>query len=359
MSARRIPINLFEYEEAAREIVSEKVFDFVSGGSEDEISLRGNRTGFDRWRFLPRSLSGSDSPKLATTVFGHQISLPVMVSPMGLHKLAHPDGELASAAGTKRAGTIFTMSVASSTAAEDVAPVAGIWWFQLYLLVDRGLTLEIVRRAERAGASAIVLTVDVPVRGRREADQRNLFEMPPGMTMPNVLPQEQSASSPAYTALTDWFRAISLRDVEWLVSETRLPVVVKGVLSSIDATQAVASGARGVIVSNHGGRQLDSTVASIDALPAVAAAIGDRAEIYLDGGIRRGTDVLKALALGANAVMIGRPILYGLACGGEEGVVHVFDLLRHELTIDMILCGATDISVVPRDLVLPVGPVPI
>jgi 4-hydroxymandelate oxidase len=176
------------------------------------------------------------------------------------------------------------------------------------------------------------------------------------MTMPNLLAPGQSAEGLGYTVLTAWDRAITLRDVEWFVANTHLPVVVKGVLSPADAVRVVDAGAKGVIVSNHGGRQLDSAVASIDALPAVAAAVGQRAEVYLDGGIRRGTDVIKALALGAKAVMMGRPVLFGLAVAGEEGVVRVFDLLRHELTVDMILCGVASVTAVPRELVVPVGP---
>ena len=347
------PGNLIEYEAAAKEIIPKPLFDFISGGSEDEVSLRGNREGFDRWRLLPRSLSGVESPSLMTTVLGHQISMPVMVCPMGLQRLAHAAGELASAAAAQRVGTIFTLGVAASVAMEEVAAVAGIWWFQLYLLADRSISLEHVRRAENAGASAIVLTVDVAVRGRREADERNRFEMPHGVTMPNLLPLGHSGEGLGYTTLTAWDKAISWRDLEWLVEATHLPVVVKGVLSPIDAVRAIDSGAKGVIVSNHGGRQLDSAVASIDALPAVSDAVGDRAEIYLDGGVRRGTDVIKAMALGARAVMMGRPVLYSLALGGEEGVVRAFGLLRHELTVDMILCGAHNISKIPRDLVVP------
>jgi 4-hydroxymandelate oxidase len=239
---------------------------------------------------------------------------------------------------------------------EEVAPVAGTWWFQLYLLVDRGRSLEHVRRAELAGASAIILTVDVTVRGRREADERNRFGLPPGMSMPNLLPMNFEGELPSYAELTAWDKAISWRDLEWLAGATRLPVIVKGILSPQDALLATEHGAKAIVVSNHGGRQLDSAVAALDALPAVAASVGDRAEVLLDGGVRRGTDVIKALALGARAVTIGRPILYGLAADGEDGVVRVFDLLRQELTIDMILCGLSDITSIPHGLVVADGP---
>lgn len=350
-------VNVIEFEAIARAVIPPMSFDFVAGGSEDETTLAGNRAGFDQWRIVPRALSGVDSPSLATTVLGDQISMPVMVSPMGLHKLMHPDGEAASAAGTQRAGTIYTAAIAASMALEEVAAAAGLWWFQLYLLVDRGLSLEIVRRAELAGASAIVLTVDVPVRGRREADERNGFEIPSGITMPNLLPRDHAGGDVSYFVLTAWDKAITWKDVEWLAANTSLPIIVKGLLSAADAHLAVEHGAKGVIVSNHGGRQLDSAVSSIDALPAIADRVGERAEVFLDGGVRRGTDVLKALALGARAVMVGRPVLFSLAAGGEEGVVHMFDLLRHELTIDMILAGVGDVRDVSRELIVRNGPI--
>jgi len=323
------PVNLLEYEAVARGLIPRPQFEFIAGGSGDEISLRGNRAAYGRWRLLPRMMSGVESPSLATTVLGDHVSLPVLVSPMGLHCLAHKDGERATASAVQRAGTIFCLSVAASQSMEEVAPLAGAWWFQLYLLVDRGLSVEHVRRAEAAGASAIVLTVDVTVRGRREADERNQFALPPGMSMPNLLPADFEGEVPSYALFTAWDKTISWRDLEWLAGITKLPVVVKGILSPQDALLAVEHGAKAIIVSNHGGRQLDSAVASLDALPAVAAAIGERAEILLDGGIRRGTDVLKALALGARAVMAGRPVLYALASGGEGGVLRAFDLLRN------------------------------
>jgi 4-hydroxymandelate oxidase len=350
------PVNLLEYEAVARGLIPRPQFEFIAGGSGDEISLRGNRAAYGRWRLLPRMMSGVESPSLATTVLGDHVSLPVLVSPMGLHCLAHKDGERATASAVQRAGTIFCLSVAASQSMEEVAPLAGAWWFQLYLLVDRGLSVEHVRRAETAGASAIVLTVDVTVRGRREADERNQFALPPGMSMPNLLPADFEGEVPSYALFTAWDKTISWRDLEWLAGITRLPVVVKGILSPQDALLAVEHGAKAIIVSNHGGRQLDSAVASLDALPAVAAAIGERAEILLDGGIRRGTDVLKALALGARAVMAGRPVLYALAAGGEDGVLRAFDLLRNELITDMILSGVQDVTAIPRGLVVPDGP---
>ncbi|HKG24415.1 MAG TPA: alpha-hydroxy acid oxidase, partial [Thermomicrobiales bacterium] len=300
------PVNLLEYEAAARAVVPKGLFDFIVGGAEDEVSLRENRAAFGRWRLIPRVMRGVAEPTTATTVLGEPVSLPVLISPMGLHRLAHEEGECATAAAAKAAGTIFCLSCAASCRIEDVAARTGAWWFQIYLMDDRGLTLDLVRQAEAAGAAAISLTVDVPVRGRREADERNRFALPPGTTMPNLLSRVGTADVENYAALAKWDAAITWADLDWLASATRLPVVVKGVLAAEDARLAVEHGAKGIQVSNHGGRQLDSTVGALDALPAVVEAVDGAAEVVLDGGVRRGTDVLKALALGARAVLIGR-----------------------------------------------------
>jgi 4-hydroxymandelate oxidase len=347
------PVNLLEYEAAARAVVPRGLFEFIAGGAEDEVSLRENRAAFGRWRLLPRVMRGVTEPATATTVLGQPVSLPVLVSPMGLHRLAHADGEYATAAAAKAVGTIFCLSCAASCAVEQVAARAGGWWFQIYLMDDRGLTLDLVRRAEAAGAAAISLTVDVPVRGRREADERNRFALPSGTTMPNLLSRVGDADPADYFALAKWDAAITWADLDWLVSSTRLPVVVKGILAPEDARLAVEHGAKAIQVSNHGGRQLDSAVGSLDALPAVVEAVDGMAEVVLDGGVRRGTDVLKALALGARAVLIGRPVLYGLATAGEAGVARVFEMLRQELVIDMMLCGLEDLGAITPSLVVP------
>jgi 4-hydroxymandelate oxidase len=349
--AARMPVNLLEYEAAARVVVPQGLFDFIVGGAEDEVSLRDNRSAFGRWRFLPRVLRGVTAPNTATTVLGQSVALPVLVSPMGLHGLAHPDGEVASAAAAKAAGTIFCLSCAGGCTIEEVATRAGTWWFQIYLMDDRGLTLELVRRAEAAGAAAIVLTVDVPVRGRREADERNRFALPPGLTMPNLLSRLAPGEAADYTTLARWDPAITWTDLDWLAASAHVPIVVKGILAPEDARLAVEHGAKAVQVSNHGGRQLDAAVGALDALPAVVDAIGGTAEIFLDGGVRRGTDVVKALALGARAILIGRPVLYGLAVAGEAGVARIFDLLRQELMTAMVLCGVRDVSEIGRELV--------
>lgn len=353
-------LNLHDYEALAREIVPAAIFGFVAGGSGDEAAVRGNREAFDRWRLLPRVLRGVNEATTGTTVLGTPVSMPVLLAPMGGHQFVHPEGESVAARATRRAGTVSILSTASTVAMEEVAPHAGPWWFQLYVTHDRDRCRQLVGRAEASGASAIALTVDVPRLGRREAEHRHGFALPPGMTFPHLLPDAKPGDSvlgdePGYYQLTGWDAALDWDDLSWLVDLTDLPVVVKGVLHPDDARECVDRGAKGVIVSNHGGRQLDHSVGSLDALPAVVAAVGDRAEVFLDGGVRRGTDVIKALALGARAVCIGRPLLWALAAGGEDGVVEAFELLRHELALDLLLCGKASVAEVDRGLVVPVG----
>jgi 4-hydroxymandelate oxidase len=259
------------------------------------------------------------------------------------------------------------MSTAANVALEEVAPEAGPWWFQLYFYRDREINRDLVARAVAAGASALVVTVDVPVLGRREADERNRFTLPAGLTMASVrvpeyreLPVEAGGSGlTSFVAGAAWEPALSWSDLEWLAALSPLPVVPKGILHPADAARAFDHGARAVIVSNHGGRQLDSAVAALDALPAVVAAVAGRGEVLVDGGVRRGTDVLKALALGARAVLIGRPILWGLAVAGEAGATRVLELLRAEIERDLMLCGCAGPAEVDRSLVVPArAPVP-
>jgi 4-hydroxymandelate oxidase len=354
------PLNLHEYEAAARALLSTMAYDYVAGGSGDEVSLHANRAAFARWRFLPHVLRGLRQVTTATTVLGQTVAMPVLLAPSGFHRLAHDEGELATARAAKSAGTIYTMSTAANVAMEEVAPQAGPWWFQLYVFTDRGVTRDLVERAEAAGASALVVTVDVPLLGRREADERNRFALPPGLTMANLQAPEHrqvqavgdGSGLNTYIASV-WHSALSWDDLDWLASLTSLPVIPKGILHPDDAVLAFDQGAKAIIVSNHGGRQLDGAVASLDALPAVVDAVAGRGEILLDGGVRRGTDVLKALALGARAVLIGRPIHWGLAVGGEAGVRHVLELLRAELALDLMLCGLASPEEVDRSLVVP------
>jgi 4-hydroxymandelate oxidase len=358
-----LPLNLHEFEAAARAVLPPMIFDYIACGSGDQTTLHANRDAFSQWRLLPYVLRGLKDVSLATTILGQEISLPVLVAPSGMHRLSHIDGEVATARAAKKAGSIYVMSTAATIPMEEVAPEAGTWWFQLYTYTDRGITNDLVARAAAAGASALVVTVDVPVLGRREADERNHFELPPGLTLANLqAPEHQHlAATDSGSGLNSyigarWHIALSWSDIEWISSLTSVPVVLKGILHPSDAARAFELGASGVIVSNHGGRQLDAAVASLDALPAVVDAVAGRGEVLLDGGVRRGTDVLKALALGARAVLLGRPIHWGLAIGGEAGVSHVFDLMRAELSRDLILCGLAGPGEVDRSLIVPVGP---
>lgn len=357
------PLNLHEYEEAARALLPQSAFDYIHGGSGDEVTLRANRRAFDRWRLLPRVLSGNGEPSTETTVLGRRISLPVMIAPVGFHRLVHPEGELATARAADRAGTMYVCSTAATYPLEDIGAHAGQWWFQLYIFQDRAITIDLVQRAAAAGASALVVTVDTPVLGRREADERNRFSLPEGVGWANLMgttfAEMHAAGSgsglAAYTSAS-FDRMVSWKDIEWLRDLTDLPLILKGILAPDDARQAFDLGSRAIVVSNHGGRQLDCAVASLDALPAVVDAVGGRGEVYLDGGVRRGTDVLRVLALGARAVLLGRPILWSLAVNGEAGVLQLLELLQTELARDMALCGCANVGDITRALVVPSGP---
>jgi 4-hydroxymandelate oxidase len=338
-----IPLNPRDAESLAREHLSQPVFDYYAGGAGDEITVRENEAAWARVRLLPRVLVDVSACDLRTTVLGQALSMPILTAPCALNRLAHADGELAVARAVAAAGTAQVLSTLSSTSLEDVAAAAPApRWFQLYCYRDRSITEALVRRAEAAGYAAICLTVDVPRPGNRERDFRNGFRVPAEVQAANfnAAIEDTADGSALLKYINDQFDpSLSWAALDWLRSITRLPIVVKGILAADDAARAVAHGAAGIAVSNHGGRQLDSVYATCDALAAVAAAVDGRAEIFVDGGIRRGTDVLKALALGARAVLIGRPYLWGLAVDGERGVSRVLQLLRDDLSLSMALAG--------------------
>jgi 4-hydroxymandelate oxidase len=344
-------ISVADYARAARGKLSKDVCDYFEGGALDEITLRENTAGWERLKLYYRILARVGKRDMTTTVLGHSISMPIVVAPMAFHKLACEAGEIATARAAKTAGTLFILSSLSNTAMEAVFAEAGSpRWFQLYIYKDRAITLDLVQRAEAAGAEAIVLTVDAPGLGTRERDSRNSFRLPDGLAVENLaplgkgqMPEVSGSGLAAY--VRDNFKAdLGFDDLDWLCGSTRLPVVVKGVCRGDDARQAAEHGAKAVVVSNHGGRQLDTAPATCEALPHVVEAAGDLCEIYVDGGIRRGSDVLKAIALGARAVLVGRPILWGLCVAGEQGALQVLDILRRELDEAMLLCGCTKLS---------------
>lgn len=351
-------LNLFELEQAAREKLPAAAFDFFSGGAGDELTLRENRSAFERIKIHPRVLVDVTWRELAATVLGQPITLPVLVAPTPFHKLAHPDGELATVRAAGKMGTVMVLSSLSTILVEDVLKAAsGPVWFQLHIYKDRGFTRDLVARVEAAGCQALMLTVGMPEWGRRERSARNKLHLPAGPAAVNLLPPtlRKQTNDQRGTGLDRTFAqmldaSVTWKDVDWLRSLTNLPVVLQGICRADDAARAVAGGVNGIVVSNHGGRQLDTMPAAIDALPQCAEAVGGRIPILLEGGVRRGTDILKAIALGATAVQIGRPVLWGLACGGQAGVEHALTLLRHELDLAMALAGCPGLKAITRDL---------
>ena len=361
MSQRIDPINLCDLEERAQAVLPQMSYDFYASGANDEITLRDNRAAYERIKVLPRMLIDVSARDMSTTVLGEPVSMPILIAPMALQCLGHPDGEIATTKAAGAAKTLTTLATLATTSIEEVMAIAtGPVWFQLYVFRDRALTASLVQRAAAAGCKAVVLTVDVPVPGKRERDVRNRFTLPEHLFLKNLwpaglekLPKDVADSGMAAYAAANFDPALTWKDVNWLAQITKLPVVVKGILRADDALSAVNHGAAGIIVSNHGGRQLDTTPAAISVLPEIVDAVAGAVEVYVDGGIRRGTDVLKAIAYGARAVLIGRPILWGLAVGGEAGVKSVLEMLRAEFDLAMALSGCPNLAAITRDLVRP------
>lgn len=355
-------INIADYARAAAAKLPKGVLDYFEGGALDEITLRENTAGWERLKLYYRVLAGVGDRDLTTTVLGQGISMPIVVAPTAFHRLACEAGEIGTARAARNAGTLFILSSLSNTAMEAAfAEAASPRWFQLYVYKDRAITQELVQRAEAAGAEAIVLTVDAPGLGTRERDIRNGFQLPDGLALENLaplgkgtMPVVEGSGLAAY--VRENFKSdLGFDDLDWLCGCTRLPVVVKGVCRGDDARTAAEHGAKAVVVSNHGGRQLDTAPATCEVLPQVVEAVGDLCEIYVDGGVRRGSDVLKAIALGARAVLVGRPILWGLSVGGEQGATNVLGILRRELDEAMLLCGCTRIEDIDASLLRPSG----
>jgi 4-hydroxymandelate oxidase len=335
-------------------------FDYYAGGSGTEWTLAENERAFRRWVFRRRVLVDVSEVDTAVTVLGQRLPFPVLLAPVALQRMAHAEGELATARAAAEAGTTMILSTLSSTTIEDVAATGVDRWFQLYVHRDRGLTGELIDRAVASGYRALVLTVDTPQLGRRDRDERNGFLPPPGVDLAILTSTtgglSQQTGAGGGSSLFAYFArqcdpSVTWADVEWVRSRAQLPVVLKGVTTAEDARRAADAGVAAVSVSNHGGRQLDGDPATIDALPEVADEVGDRLDVLVDGGVRRGTDVLCALALGAKAVLIGRPQLWGLACGGQAGVGRVLDLLRMDFTLAMRLAGVTSTAAIGRSLV--------
>lgn len=353
-------ISLLDFETAAREIVPPVIWDYIEGGAGDESTIAENREAFRKLKLRPRVLVDVGVRDLHTAVLGQPIALPVLIGPTSHQRMVHPDAEFATARAAAAMGTIAVFGTGTHYSIDEIAAVTdGPLWFQLYGVTSRDVTARLIERAEAAGYTALVLTVDASYRTRRERDIRNRFRLPPnvelrtliGVGLQDHLLEPGGAGMDAFIATLTPL-AMTWDDIAWLRTITRMPLVLKGVMTGEDTVLAVEHGVDAVIVSNHGGRQLDGELASIDALPDVVDSAAGRLEVLLDSGIRRGTDVLKALALGAKAVMIGRPYLWGLAVGGEAGVVQVLDLLRDEIDCAMAQLGRPTIASIDHSMVL-------
>jgi L-lactate dehydrogenase (cytochrome)/(S)-mandelate dehydrogenase len=360
----------------ARRALPHPVFDFADGGAEDEATLRRNEGAFACWDLVPRPLEGAAERDLSIELFGKRLSMPVMVGPTGLAGLFWPGGELASARAAVAAGTAYCLSHGSVCTLEDLAAQGSApRWMQVFVYRDRGFTEELTRRAQAAGYDALVLTIDNQLLGNRERDIRNGFAIPPRFAATDMVlmaakigwlrrmrpeipritfgnyvrpGQASDIASLAGQMASLLDPGLNWRDLEWIRGIWRGPLVVKGVLHPQEAARAAALGADGIIVSNHGGRQLDGAIASLDALPAVVEAVGDSAVVMVDGGLRRGADVVKALALGARCTLVGRPQLWGLSVAGEAGVSHVLEIFRREIDRAMGLCGVRTVADLPE-----------
>ncbi|CAJ1003093.1 alpha-hydroxy-acid oxidizing protein [Brevibacillus aydinogluensis] len=357
-----LPISSEDWEQRARAILPDGPFDYICGGSGAEETLAANRTAFQRWAIVPRMLRDVSDRTLSITLFGQQLDTPILLAPIGMQGIAHPEGELATARAAAAYNVPFIASTVSTYSLEQIAETMGDAprWFQLYWSNDREVSASMVRRAEAAGYGAIVLTVDTIMLGWKRRDFRNGYSpLKEGKGLANYindpvfcsrLPVVNEEAAVQEILRNIYHPALSWEDIGFLRQQTRLPILFKGILHPEDAKLAVEHGVDGLIVSNHGGRQLDGAISSLDALPSVAEAVGGRIPLLLDSGIRTGADIIKALALGANAVLIGRPFLYGLAVAGEKGVARVIDTLISELDVSLALSGSKSVSDLNRGI---------
>lgn len=351
-------VNLADLEALGRSRLDRNALEYYASGANDELTLRENRAAFARLKLRPRVLVDVSQVDTSTEVLGLPLRSPIGIAPSAFHGLAHPDAEVATARAAASAGSVMTLSTFSNAPIEEVGKAAaGRLWFQLYLCTDRELSRSVIQRAEASGARALVFTVDAPFLGRREANERHRFALPPHLQVPNLGTREQLArmETDSGSQLANYFatlvdKTFTWGDLEWLHAQTRLPVVLKGILTAEDARLAAEHGCH-IWVSNHGGRQLDTAVSSIEALPEIVDAVRGKVEVYLDGGVTRGTDVVKALALGARAVFLGRPALWGLAAGGEAGVRRTLELLEDEFRLALALCGKSQVGQLGPELV--------
>ena len=340
-------LTLDDFEAAARERLPHAAYEYLACGAADEVTLRWNRQAFERMRLRPRVLEDVSAIDSRVEIAGETLPFPILLAPVAYQRIYHPEGELAAARGAGLAGAVYVVSTGCTASIEEIAAAAsGPMWLQIYLQLDRGFTRDLVARAEAAGVRVFCLTVDTPVLGTRNRQARAQFAVPPDLPTPHLDPAGRSRLS----TVSAKRESVTWRDVEWLRSIVTRPLLLKGILDSGDAEKAVAAGAAGIIVSNHGARNLDTIPATIEALPEIADRVAGRVPLLLDGGIRRGTDVVKALALGAKAVLIGRPYAYGLAAGGADGVARVVGILREELETAMALLGRASLAALDRSV---------
>ena len=345
------PINLFDFEPIAKGRLPKAQYDYIAGGATDEISVARNRCAFESIAMRPRVLAGVNEVDLSTMIFGTQVKLPILIAPCGGHKKAHPDGEVATYRAASSHGTIMAVSANSNTSFEDLAKAdSGPLWMQLYPFRDREVTRSWIKRAKDNGYRALCITLDSAWPSKRERNIRNDYQRRGNINYAGA-GTERAASIERRPRGAEPDPGASWKDLEWIRGETDLPIVAKGIMTGEDAELCAQVGIEGVIVSNHGGRGLDNTLATIEVLPEVVAAAKGRLEVLLDGGIRRGADVVKALALGAKAVCIGRPLFWGLAVDGEQGVRRVLEILREEVELTMARCGKTNVKGVDSSVV--------
>jgi len=354
-------LNLDDIEKEATKFLEEMTLAYYSSGADSEQTLRDNRKAWQDIRLRPRSFVDVSAIDPSTTVLGHKISLPVLVPPMAFQQLAHPNGEAEMAAAAGDHGIIFCLSTISNIPMQRVVKsTSGPVWFQLYVDRDRSRAINLVHRAKDAGCAALVVTVDTPMLGNRERDVRLGFKMPEHLRLPNLpedgqaltqISQQDPSSALANFARDSLDPSLTWKDLEAFAQTSDMPIVAKGILRADDARRAVDHGAKAIIVSNHGGRQLDTAIPTAWALPEVVDAVGSDAEVYVDGGIRKGTDILKALALGAKAVLVGRPMLWGLSINGREGCNNVLNILSKEFSLAMALSGSPTVQDCTADLI--------
>ncbi|XP_074115593.1 hydroxyacid oxidase [Cotesia typhae] len=354
-------VSVDDYEKSALQILPKAVKDYYASGAGKEFSLQWNKDAFKSYKIRPKVLTNVLKCEIGTRILGEEISMPLGIAPTAMQGMAHLDGECATAKAAEQMKTIYIQSTISTNSIEEISKAApnAIKWFQLYVFSNRQVTINLIRRVERAGYKAIVLTVDTPFFGVRRRDVKNRFALPRHLKLANFdghlsskINSADSGSGLNEYAVDQFDRSLSWEDIDWLKSITNLPIILKGILRADDALKAVKKGVQGILVSNHGARQLDTVPASIEALPEIIKAVGDKIDVYLDSGIRQGTDVFKALALGAKMVFFGRPIIWGLTHGGEEGVLAVLKLMKQEIMHTLALAGCRSVDEVTSDMIV-------